>query len=98
MKWHDETDSEMSNRPPARGDALFILQRLLGKLQDVEQDQAVALRCQQAGWVTTDKKWILQKWCKETRMLVQDKNMPHWKVQSSADLHHNTLTPETLKL
>ncbi|CAE7411472.1 unnamed protein product [Symbiodinium sp. CCMP2592] len=72
-KWHGKENTEMSDRPLREVMFMAILQRLLTKLDEVAKDQAVALRCQQAGWLTTEQKWVYQKWCKETRTLVQDK-------------------------
>ncbi|CAE7377208.1 unnamed protein product [Symbiodinium sp. CCMP2592] len=72
-KWHGRENPEMSDRPLREVMFMAILQKLLTKLDEVAKDQAVALRCQQAGWLTTEQKWVYQKWCKETRTLVQDK-------------------------
>ena len=73
QKWHGKENPEMSSRPLREVMFMGILQRLLAKLDEVSKDQAVALRCQHAGWLTTEQKWVYQKWCKETRTLIQDK-------------------------
>ena len=79
QKWHGKENSEMSSRPLREVMFMGILQKLLAK------DQAAALRCQQAGWLTTEQKWVYQKWCKETRTLIQDKT----KIPV---LHHTRVT------
>ena len=72
LKWSSKECPEMSKRPLREVMFLGILQRLQTKLHDVQQDAALTLRCQQQGWYTQDKKWVFQKWCKETQTLVQD--------------------------
>ncbi|CAE7570366.1 unnamed protein product, partial [Symbiodinium sp. CCMP2592] len=84
-KLHGRENTEMSDRPLREIMFMAILQKLLTKLDEVAKDQTVALRCQQAGWLTTEQKWVYQKWCKETRTLVQDKT----KVPV---LHHTLVT------
>lgn len=73
QKWHGKENTEMSSRPLREVMFMGILQKLLAKLDEVSKDQTVALRCQHAGWLTTEQKWVYQKWCKDTRTLIQDK-------------------------
>ncbi|OLP92427.1 LINE-1 retrotransposable element ORF2 protein [Symbiodinium microadriaticum] len=83
-KWQNKECPEMSSRPLREVMFLGIIQRLLTKLKEIEEDSELAHRCQQAGWLSTEKKWLYQKWDRDAKMLVQDK--------AKIPVAHSTLT------
>ena len=54
-KWQNKECPEMSSRPLREVMFLGIIQRLLTKLKEIEEDSELAHRCQQAGWLSTEK-------------------------------------------